>query len=107
MYQVGLEKAEEQEIKPPYHLLDHRESKEIPKIHLLLLHWLHKAFDYVDHNKLWKILKEMRIPDYLIYLLRNLYMSQEATVITGDGTTDWFKIRKGARENCIVFTQLI
>ena len=49
-----------------------------------------KAFDYVDHNKLWKILKEMGIPDHLTYLLRNLYAGQEATVRTGHGTTDWF-----------------
>ena len=49
-----------------------------------------KAFDYVDHNKLWKILKEMGIPDHLICLLRNLYEGQEATVRTGHGTTDWF-----------------
>ena len=50
-----------------------------------------KAFDCVDHNKLWKILKEMGIPDHLTYLLRNLYAGQEATVRTGHGTTDWFK----------------
>ena len=49
-----------------------------------------KAFDCVDHNKLWKILKEMGIPDYLICLFRNLYAGQEATVRTGHGTTDWF-----------------
>ena len=54
-----------------------------------------KAFDCVDHNKLWKILKEMGIPDHLIYLLRNLYAGQEATVRTGHGTTDWFQIGKG------------
>ena len=54
-----------------------------------------KAFDYVDHNKLWKILKEMGLPDHLIYLLRNLYAGQEATVRTGHGTTDWFQIGKG------------
>ena len=51
-----------------------------------------KAFDYVDHNKLWKILKEMGIPDHLTCLLRNLYVGQEATVRTGHGTTDWFQI---------------
>ena len=51
-----------------------------------------KAFDCVDHNKLWKILKEMGIPDHLTYLLRNLYAGQEATVRTGHGTTDWFQI---------------
>ena len=54
-----------------------------------------KAFDCVDHNKLWKILKEMGIPDHLICLLRNLYAGQEATVRTGNGTTDWFQIGKG------------
>ena len=53
-----------------------------------------KAFDCVDHNKLWKILKEMGIPDHLMYLLRNLYAGQEATVRTGHGTTDWFQIGK-------------
>ena len=54
-----------------------------------------KAFDCVDHNKLWKVLKEMGIPDHLTCLLRNLYARQEATVRTGHGTTDWFQIRKG------------
>ena len=54
-----------------------------------------KAFDCVDHNKLWKIIKEMRIPDHLICLLRNLYAGQKATVWTGHGTTDWFHIGKG------------
>ena len=54
-----------------------------------------KAFDCVDHNKLWKILKEMGIPDHLTCLLRNLYAGQEATVTTGHGTTDWFQIGKG------------
>ena len=59
-----------------------------------------KAFDCVDHNKLWKILKEMRISDHLIYLLRNLYTGQESTVKTRHGTTDWFKIRKGVCQGC-------
>ena len=54
-----------------------------------------KAFDYVDHNKLWIVLKEMGIPDHLTCLLRNLYAGQEATVRTGHGTTDWFQTRKG------------
>ena len=52
----------------------------------------------VDHNKLWKILKEMGIPDHLTHLLRNLYVGQEATVRTGHGTTDWFQIGKGVRQ---------
>ena len=57
-----------------------------------------KAFDRVDHNKLWKILKEMGIPDHLICLLRNLYAGQEATVRTGNGTTDWFQIGQGVHQ---------
>ena len=61
-----------------------------------------KAFDYVDHHKLWKILKEMGIPDHLTYLLRNLYAGQEATVRTGHGTTDWFQIEKEVRQGCIL-----
>ena len=61
-----------------------------------------KAFDYVDHNKLWKILKEMKIPDHLTCLLRNLYAGQEATVRTGHGTTDWFQIGKGVLQVCIL-----
>ena len=61
-----------------------------------------KAFDCVDHNKLWKILKEMRIPDHLTCLLRNLYAGQEATVRTGHGTTDWFQIGKGGCQGCIL-----
>ena len=61
-----------------------------------------KAFDCVDHNKLWKILQEMGIPDHLTCLLRNLYEGQEATVRTGHGTTDWFQIGKGVHQGCIL-----
>ena len=61
-----------------------------------------KAFDCVDHNKLWKILKEMGIPDHLTCLLRNLYADQEATVRTGHGTADWFQIGKGVHQGCIL-----
>ena len=61
-----------------------------------------KAFDCVDHNKLWKILKEMGIPDHLTCLLRNLYAGQEATGRTGHRTTDWFQIGKGVRQGCIL-----
>src|SRR5574340_635743 len=61
-----------------------------------------KAFDCVDHNKLWKILKEMGIPDHMTCLLRNLYAGQEATVRTGHGTTDWFQIGKGVCQGCIL-----
>ena len=61
-----------------------------------------KAFDCVDHSKLWKILQEMRIPDHLTCLLRNLYAGQEAAVRTGHGTTDWFQIGKGVHQGCIL-----
>ena len=61
-----------------------------------------KAFDCVDHKKLWKILKGMGIPDHLTCLLRNLYAGQEATVRTGHGKTDWFQIGKGVRQGCIL-----
>ena len=61
-----------------------------------------KVFNYVDHNKLWKILQEMGIPDHLICLLGNLYAGQEATVRTGHGTTDWFQIGKEIHQGCIL-----
>ena len=60
------------------------------------------AFDCVDQNKIWKILKDMEIPDHLICCLRNLYAGQEAAVITGHGTTDWFQIGKGIHQGCIL-----
>ena len=83
------------------HPLDHRKSKWVPKkIYFCFIAYA-KAFDCVDHNKLWKILKEMGIPDHLTCLLRNLYAGQEATVRTGQGTTDWFQIGKGVRQGCI------
>ena len=66
-----------------------------------------KAFDCVDHNKLWKILKEMGIPDYLTCLLRNLYADQEATVRTEHGTTDWFQIGKRGTSRLYTVTVLI
>ena len=61
-----------------------------------------KAFDCVDHSKFWKILNEMGVPDYVTCLLRNLYAGQEATVRIGHGTTEWFQIRKGVRQGCIL-----
>ena len=61
-----------------------------------------KAFDCVNHNKLWEILKDMEIPDHFTCLLRNLYAGLEATVRTGHGTTDWLQIGKGARHGCIL-----
>ena len=61
-----------------------------------------KTFDHVDHNKLWKILKDMGIPDHLTCLLRNLYAGQEATLRTGHGTTNWFQTGKGVHQGCIL-----
>ena len=66
-----------------------------------------KAFDFVDHNKLWKILNEMGIPDHLTCLLKNLYVGQEVTAGTGHGTMDWFKIGKGVWQGCILSPRLI
>ena len=77
-------------------------AREFQKnIHFCFIDYV-KAFDYVDHNKLWKILQEMGIPDHLTCLLRNLYTGQEATVRTGHGTTDWFQIGKGVCQGCIL-----
>ena len=107
MFKLVLEKAEEPEIKLPTpagsnDLLDHRKSKRVQKnIYFCFIDYA-KAFDCVDHNKLWKILKEMGIPDHLTCLLRNLYACQEVTVRTGHGTTDWFQIGKGVHQGCIL-----
>ena len=84
------------------HLLDHRKTKRVPEKNLFLLYWLCQSLWCVDHNKLWKILKEMGIPDHLTSFLRNLYAGQEATVRTGHGTTDWFQIGKGVHQGCIL-----
>ena len=79
------------------------EKARVPEKHLFLFIDYAKAFDCVDHNKLWKILREMGIiPGHLICLLRNLYAGQEATVKPGHGTTDWFQIGKGLRQGCIL-----
>ena len=102
MFKLVLEKADLEKANCQ-HPLDHGKSKRVPEKHL----FLHKAdyakaFDCVDHNQLWKILKEMGIPDHLTCLLRNLYAGKEATVRTGHGTTDWFQIGKGVRQGCIL-----
>ena len=77
------------------HLMDHRKARDFQKsIYFCFIDYA-KAFDCVDHNKLWKILKEVGIPDHLICLLRNLYAGQEATVRSAHGTMAWFKIGKG------------
>ena len=100
MFKLVLEKAEETEIKLPTSAGSSKKQESARKTSISALYA--KAFDCVDHNKLWKILKEMGISDHLTCLLRNLYAGQEATVRTGHGTTDWFQIGKGVRQGCIL-----
>ena len=102
MFKLVLEKAKEPETNGQ-HLLDHGKSKRISEknIYFCFIGYA-KAFDCVDHEKLWKILKEMGIPDHLTCLLRNLYAGLEATVGTGHGTTDLFQIGKGVCQGCIL-----
>ena len=99
MFKLVLEKAEEPEIKLPTSTgsLEKQEFQE--SIYFCFIDYA-KAFDCVDHNKLWKILKEIGVSDHLTCLLRNLYAGQEGTVRTGHGTTDWFQIGKGVRQGC-------
>ena len=99
MFKLVLEKAEEPEIKLPTSDGSWKKQEFQKNIYFCFIDY-EKAFDCVDHNKLWKILKEMGIPDHLTCLLRNLYAGQEATVKTGHGTTDWFQIAKGVHQGC-------
>ena len=100
MFKLVLEKAKEPEIKLPTSVGSLKKQEFQKNIYFCFIYYA-KAFDCVDHNKLWKILKEMGIPDHLTCLLRNLYAGQEATVRTGRGT-DWFQIGKGERQGCIL-----
>ena len=101
MFKLVLEKAEEPEIKLPISTGSLKKQEFQKNIYFCFIVYA-KAFDCVDHNKLWKILKEMGIPDHLTCLLRNLYAGQEATVRTGRGTTDWFQIGEGVCQGCIL-----
>ena len=107
MFKLVLEKAEEPEIKLPTSAGSWKKHKSSRKNIYFCFTDYAKAFDCVDHKKLWKILKEIWIPDHLICLLRNLYAGQEATVRTGHGTTDWFQIGKGVRQGCMFLSLLI
>ena len=93
MFKLDLEKAEEPEIKLPTSAASLKKQCFIDYA---------KAFDCVDDKKLWKIMKEMGIPDHLTCLLRNLYAGEEATVRTGHGTTDWLQIGKGIHQGCML-----
>src|SRR5574337_274572 len=101
MFKLVLENAEELETKLPTSAGSWKKQEFQKNIYFCFIDYA-KAFDCVDHNKLWKILKEMGIPEHLTCLLRNLYAGQEAKVRTGNGTTDWFQIRKGVRQGCIL-----
>ena len=100
-FKLDFEKTEEPDIKLPKSTGSLKKSEFQKNIYFCFIDYA-KAFDCVDHNTRWKILKEMGIPDYLTCFLRNLYAGQEATVRTGHGTTDWFQIRKGVRQGCIL-----
>ena len=101
IYKLGWQKQRNQRSNCQY-LLDHRKSKGIPENTYFCFIDYTKAFDCVDHKKLWKVLKEMGIPNHLPCLLRSLYVGQEATARTGHGTMDWFKTGKGVHQNCIL-----
>ena len=102
MFKLVSEKAEEPEIKLPTSTGSWKKQESFRKnIYFCFIDYA-KASDCVDHNKLWKILKEIEIPDHLTCLLRNLYADQEAIVRTGHETTDWFQIGKGVCQGCIL-----
>ena len=92
MFKLVLEKAEEPEMKLPTPTGSSKKQESSRKTSISDLLTMPKPLNSVDHNKLWKILEEMRIPDHLTCLLRNLYAGKEASVRTGQGTTDWFQI---------------
>ena len=101
MFKLDLEKTEEPEIKLPKSVGSLKKQESSRKnVYFCFVDYA-KAFDCVDHNKLWKILKEVGLLDHLTCLLRNLYASQEATVRTGHGTMDWFQIGIGVPKGCI------
>ena len=102
MLKLVLEKAEEPETKLPTSAGSSKKHKSSRKTSISALLTTPKPLRVVDHNKLWKILEELVIPDHLTCLLRNLYSGQEATVRTGHGTTDWFQIGKGVHQGCIL-----
>ena len=106
MYKLDIEKEKEPEIKLATSTGSSKKQEFQENIYFCFIDYA-KAFDCVDHNKLWKILQEMGIPDHLTCLLRNLYASQEVTVKTGHETADWFQIGKGVHQGCIFFTLLI
>ena len=102
MFKPVLEKTEEAEIKLPTSTGSWKKQQRSRKNIFFCFIDYAKVFHCVDQNKLWKILKDMGLPDHVTCLLRNLYAGQEATVRTGHGTTDWFQIGKGVRQGCVL-----
>ena len=98
MFKIDLEKAEEPQIKLPTSIGSSKKQESSRKTSIFPLLTTLKAFDCMDHNKLWKILQEMGLPDHLTCLLSSQYAGKEATVRTGNGTTDWFQIGKGIHQ---------
>ena len=101
MFKLGLEKAEEPVIKLPTSIRALKNNRIPENIYFCFIDCA-KAFDYVDHSKLWTILQGMGLSDHLTCLLRNLYAGQEATVRTGHGPTDWLQIGRGVHQVCIL-----
>ena len=101
MFKLDLEKTEEAEIKLPTSTGSSKKQEFQENIYFCFVDYA-KAFDCVDHNKLWKILQEIWMSDHLICLLRNMYAGQEAAVRTEHGTTDWFQIGKGIHQGCVL-----
>ena len=105
MFKLDLEKAEEPEVKLPISAVSSKKQESFRKTSISALLTMPKPL--TDHNKLWKILKEMGIPHHLTCLLRNVYAGQEATVRTGHGTTDCFQLGKGVCQGLYIVTLLI
>ena len=102
MFKLVFEKSEEPEIKLPTSAgSSNKQESSRKNIYFCFINYA-KDFDCVDHNILWKTVKEMGIPDHLACLLRNLYAGQETTVRTGHGTADWFQIGKGVHQSCML-----
>ena len=106
MFTLDSEKAEEPDIKLPTSTGSSKKQEFHKNIYFCFIDYA-KAFDCVDHNKLWKILKEMGIPDHLTCLLRNQHAGQKATVRTEHRITDWFQIGKGVHQGCILLPCLL
>ena len=101
MFKLDLRKAKEPEIQLPTSVGSQKKQENSREIYLCFIDYA-KAFECVDHNKLWRFFKEMGLSNHFTCLIRNLYAGQEATVRTGHGTMDWYQIGNGVRQGCIL-----